>query len=229
MDDLAIELGQLGSENDPDLMAAINDYNSLKKAAPAAPATPVQAAAEPVAPAAVATPVAPPAPAVVEPQAAKVTGPVTWKQIYDLNKDIIGANPNLIKPGQQLKMPDGSTYPVKAGDNLSKIAKNAGGGQGAKVAPVVPATGLQGTDQGTKTAPAGRKELPNFPAMDRDPRGAYRGDRTEVTPTAPVMDPKLPGFDFKKASAAANATKQPATESVGYNELQRIVSLVNHR
>ncbi|NDG80099.1 MAG: LysM peptidoglycan-binding domain-containing protein, partial [Synechococcaceae bacterium WB8_1B_057] len=32
------------------------------------------------------------------------------------------ANVNLIKPGQQLKMPDGSTYTVKLGDTLSGIA-----------------------------------------------------------------------------------------------------------
>jgi LysM repeat protein len=45
-----------------------------------------------------------------------------WKTIYALNKATIGTNPNLIRPGMKLKMPDGSTYAVQPGDNLSKIA-----------------------------------------------------------------------------------------------------------
>jgi nucleoid-associated protein YgaU len=28
-----------------------------------------------------------------------------WPEIYELNKDVIGDNPNLIKPGQELKIP----------------------------------------------------------------------------------------------------------------------------
>ncbi len=28
-----------------------------------------------------------------------------WTEIYELNKDIIGDNPNLIKPGQKLRLP----------------------------------------------------------------------------------------------------------------------------
>jgi LysM repeat protein len=45
-----------------------------------------------------------------------------WKTIYNLNKAIIGSNPNLIRPGMKLKMPNGSTYSVQSGDTLSKIA-----------------------------------------------------------------------------------------------------------
>lgn len=30
---------------------------------------------------------------------------VDWKQIYALNKDLIGSNPNVIRPGQVLKLP----------------------------------------------------------------------------------------------------------------------------
>ena len=52
------------------------------------------------------------------------TTPVTWKEIYNINKQLIGNDPNKIKVGAELKMPDGSTYVVKAGDNLSKIAKS---------------------------------------------------------------------------------------------------------
>jgi hypothetical protein len=49
-----------------------------------------------------------------------------WRDIYNLNKQKIGTNPNLIKPDTVLKMPDGSRYKVKPGDNLSSIAKTSG-------------------------------------------------------------------------------------------------------
>jgi nucleoid-associated protein YgaU len=47
-----------------------------------------------------------------------------WQGIYQMNKKVIGPNPNLIKPGQKLTMPNNSEYIVKPGDNLSKIAAN---------------------------------------------------------------------------------------------------------
>jgi nucleoid-associated protein YgaU len=29
-----------------------------------------------------------------------------WREIYELNKDLIGKNPDLIQPGMELKLPD---------------------------------------------------------------------------------------------------------------------------
>lgn len=62
--------------------------------------------------------------------AAKYKG-VSWQQIYNANKSIIGPDPNLIKPGQVLTIPGAGNnpapapskkYTVKKGDSLSSIA-----------------------------------------------------------------------------------------------------------
>ena len=31
-----------------------------------------------------------------------------WRQLYEANKDVVGNNPDLIKPGQVLKIPSSS-------------------------------------------------------------------------------------------------------------------------
>ena len=48
----------------------------------------------------------------------------TWQRIYELNRDVIGDNPNLIYPGQVLRIPsdDIITYTVQSGDTLWSIA-----------------------------------------------------------------------------------------------------------
>lgn len=72
-----------------------------------------------------------------------------WKDIYNLNKDQI-KNPNLIFPDQKIKMPDGSTYTVKPGDTLSKIAKNFQPSQTpARAEPIRTAADFQRTDKDT--------------------------------------------------------------------------------
>lgn len=53
---------------------------------------------------------------------------MTWQQLYSLNKSTIGSNPNLIRVGQILKLPNGGTYTVKSGDSLSKIASGISSG-----------------------------------------------------------------------------------------------------
>lgn len=53
----------------------------------------------------------------------------TWDKLYDLNRAIIGPNPNLIKPGQVLQVsaaPPAAHYTVVSGDSLSKIAARFG-------------------------------------------------------------------------------------------------------
>jgi LysM repeat protein len=240
-----------GDSEDPEIAGLMKQYSDVKNAAMAATPAPAQAAQV--------TPAAP----------AKPTGPITWKQIYDLNKDVIGANPNLIKPGQQLKMPDGSTYTVKAGDNLSKIAKNAGGGQGASVTPTAPkppkAPELTQTQQNLKNygmyKPGDELRTPTEIAASAGLADATPNPDAGLN----VSDPRHSGYaawkkkqDDLAAAASQNAPdgvnntvtrqvagtrggpnnngrlglqprRQPTAESVGYNELQRIVSLVNHR
>jgi len=45
-----------------------------------------------------------------------------WQALYAANKAVIGPNPNMIKPGQVLTMPDSKKYTVAPGDTLSAIA-----------------------------------------------------------------------------------------------------------
>ncbi len=59
-----------------------------------------------------------------------------WQDIYKLNQDVVGTNPDLIHPGAQLNLGDGShvtanaDYTVQPGDNLWDISKqHLGGGQ----------------------------------------------------------------------------------------------------
>ncbi len=52
--------------------------------------------------------------------------------IYSANQQVIGANPNLVRPGQVLTIPviqikSGTTYTVQPGDTLSSIALRAYG------------------------------------------------------------------------------------------------------
>jgi len=56
------------------------------------------------------------------------TEPITWRDIYQLNKKTIGSDPRLIKPGQVLKMPNGAPdHTVQKGDTLIRIAAQGSG------------------------------------------------------------------------------------------------------
>jgi hypothetical protein len=49
---------------------------------------------------------------------------ISWQDIYQANKGVIGGDPNLIRPGQKLTIPGHGEYIVKPGDTLSQIAAN---------------------------------------------------------------------------------------------------------
>ncbi|MNR82463.1 Murein DD-endopeptidase MepM [compost metagenome] len=116
---------------------------------PAKPAQPEPAKPEPAKPA---EPKPAPAPATTTVQKGDSLSAIAqrtlgdgnrWREIYDLNKDVIGGNPNLIHPGMTLKLPGGAaapqpapapqpkpepkptagpSYTVQSGDSLSAIA-----------------------------------------------------------------------------------------------------------
>ena len=71
-------------------------------------------------------------PAVQEPD--QLAEDNVWQTVNQVAKDNNITNPNLIRPGQQIKLPNGQTYIVKAGDTLGKIVQQnqqqAGAGAG---------------------------------------------------------------------------------------------------
>jgi len=54
--------------------------------------------------------------------------PLAYKEIYDLNSDLIGKDVNRLMPGWVLQMPNGGTYTVVYGDTLTWIAQGRGKG-----------------------------------------------------------------------------------------------------
>ena len=68
-----------------------------------------------------------------QPASQGYTGSAGAQAIQKLNPQI--KDINKIYPGQQLKMPDGSTYTVKPGDTMDKIARGMRGGAGANPPP----------------------------------------------------------------------------------------------
>ena len=154
----------------------------------------------------------PAAPAAAAPAAAPAAAAgkkITWQTIYNANKQVIGNNPNLIKPGQKLKMPDGSTYTVKPGDNLSKIAKGAKPGQSAQ-----PAANTDGAAEGgntAATAAANAAQQAATPAPSAAAVAAADGGKAAGMPDRTAADPEAQTFIPDTPTAAP----QPAKSSSG--------------
>lgn len=67
-----------------------------------------------------------------------------WREIYELNKDVVGSNPNLIHPGQQLRMPgDAGISPAGKRSALGLEGAAPAAAPVASAAPATPATAAQ--------------------------------------------------------------------------------------
>jgi hypothetical protein len=156
----------------------------------------------------------------------------TWQQIYDLNKSIIGNNPNLIKPGQKFELPNGmGNYTVVPGDTLSGIA--AGQGKG-KYDTTVPPTS---PNPPVPPQPKFQKELPpgmfqNTPTPNNDTSNYYKLPGAPLKSTngtyknLDVSDPKIRALQDKVRNDPNNASFNATVKED--QTLARIVSLVNY-
>ena len=158
----------------------------------------------------------------------KSSKPTTWQDIYNMNKDVIGANPNLLKPGQQLKMPDGSVYQVKPGDNLGKIAM-----------------GGKSVGQSAQVKPVAQPEIdPNIAAQGafvQQQLAGGNGDQAQVgqttynssIPAKPLAEsPSEPSFEMAIPDPRYSGEDRPYNESVTFttdDPLARILSLARGR
>ena len=142
----------------------------------------------------------------------------TWKQIYDLNKSIIGNNPNLIKPGQKFELPNGmGSYTVVPGDTLSGIAAGQGKGKyETNVPPQPPKPPVPTQPTFTPKATGDYYKLPGAPLKSTN--GTYKN--------LDVSDPKIKALQAKVANDPNNASFNATVRED--QTLARIVSLVNY-
>lgn len=136
----------------------------------------------------------------------------TWKKIHDLNRNIIGDNPNLIKTGQKFELPNGmGNYTVAPGDNLTRIAQGRG-------------LGKYDTNVPPQTQAAAAGQRPGGIAFNQDaPLTSTNGPYKNLD----VSDPKIRALQAKVANDRNNASFNATVRED--QTLARIVSLVNHR
>ena len=174
-----------------------------------------QQAAEPASAGGSTTDAAPGAPQVADAQ--KMINS-TWKQIYDLNKSIIGNNPNLIKPGQKFELPNGmGNYTVVPGDTLSGIAAGQGKGKyETNVPPQAPTPPVPAQPRFTPKSTGDYYKLPGAPLKSTN--GTYKN--------LDVSDPRIKALQDKVAKDPNNASFNATIRED--QSLARIVSLVNY-
>ena len=198
---------------DADVTAAVAEYKTIS----AAPTSKPAADKAPDAPAVTANPTANPA---VTPAKTPYKGSAGAQEIQKLNPAI--KDVNKIQAGQTLKMPDGSTYTVKPGDTLDRIAKGVkpAGEEATKMPPP------KQQDQIGKAPPAApapaAKPAPAAPAAPAPFRKELDLDRMKQLSGAPA--PAKPGkLDLSVNNPAMNPVLN-AKES-----MERILSIIGSK
>jgi nucleoid-associated protein YgaU len=161
-----------------------------------------------------------------------------WQEIYNLNKDLVGVNPDLIQPGTTLHLPtdqavaaattDATKYIVQPGDNLWQIAQDhLGSGDkwgeifqansqtiGSNPSLIYPGTELSLPGVGTQVANAAPAAIDPSVAMQQAP----------MQPTTAAM-PDATAQAMPDASTQAMPSVDPAQQSYaqGYPAAQPVM------
>ena len=152
------------------------------------------AAADPAAPAVTANPTANPA---VTPAKTPYKGSAGAQEIQKLNPAI--KDVNKIQVGQTLKMPDGSTYTVKPGDTLDRIAKG----------------GKPAGDRATTTPPTNQQDRIDVPKQIGKAPPATPTPATNPAPAAPA--PFRKELDVDRIKQLSGAPAKPGKLDLSVN------------
>jgi LysM repeat protein len=196
---------------DADVTAAVAEYKTIKPTADKAPD----------APAVTANPTANPA-------KTPYKGSAGSQEIQKLNPAI--KDVNKIYPGQALKMPDGSTYTVKPGDTLDKIAKGVKPAEATKMPPAKQQDQIDKAPQAAPTpaaTPPAAKPAPAPAAGQKEAPAPFRKeldlDRMKQLSGTPAKPGKL---DLSVNNPAMNPVNNAPTKESIRNEDDAILERI---
>ena len=133
-----------------------------------------------------------------------------WPEIYQLNKDQI-KDPNLIYPGQILRLPDGTTYSVVKGDTLTGIANNFNSSN-PNIAVSNSAAGQTAENKVTNDTPQAANGEGTSPSAIADPQPVSNAEAAKINAS---NDPTT--GDTRGAEALASKSKSEAASEAGDN------------
>lgn len=139
-----------------------------------------------------------------------------WGDLYSMNKDIIGANPRMIQPGQQLQIGNGSeTVAGNSGmapQTMDQSSLSSASGNSMDVGQAASQTQISAPEAPVQNAPAPQSE-----AMTPQIESMSPGATNNTLSSAPAsVDPAAAATGYSNnAGAAQAATVSPVSMSLG--------------